>query len=284
MQPTTKTPTSSLSGSRTYSSSLLRLTMITMVAIELLAKRVWYRTYARIGRMCYESAPPEASAARSSPASRIPQEIIENILAYLIYDNRTLRACTMTCYSWYIAAAPHLHHTLVIQNIHQLYLSSKFAWPNLLRYRHTLGLLPLVKKLWIHQFQFSPRVFNRSTLRQFSALTNVCELDIEFLNIPSFMPRIRRHFQHFLPTVRSLALKSPKGSCRQVIYFIGLFEHLQDLKLLYDKTEALEEPVDDLTLVPPFTPPLRGWLTMVCCTRVGLLKDMIDLFGGIRFR
>jgi hypothetical protein len=146
----------------------------------------------------------------------------------------------------------------------------------------------LVKELWIHDLQgrsgFSPGLFNSHTIRQFSALTNVCELGIEFLNIPSFMPRIRRHFQHFLPTVRSLALKSPRGSRREVIYFIGLFEHLQDLKLLYDKTEAQEEPADDQTLVPPFTPPLRGWLTMVCCTRVGLLKDMIDLFGGIRFR
>ena len=35
-------------------------------------------------------------------------------------------------------------------------------------------------------------------------------------------------------------------------------------------------------LVPPFIPPLLGWLKMRFTT-VGLLKDLIDLFGGIRF-
>lgn len=42
--------------------------------------------------------------------------------------------------------------------------------------------------------------------------------------------------------------------------------------------------MDDLTLVPLFAPPLRGWLTMAYYMSVGLLTDMIYLFGGIRFR
>ena len=63
-----------------------------------------------------------------------------------------------------------------------------------------------------------------------------------------------------------------------------MFEHLDDLKLLYDATDSLrEEPADDQTLIPLFIPPLRGRLTMMH-TRVGVLKGMIDLFGGIRFR
>ena len=41
--------------------------------------------------------------------------------------------------------------------------------------------------------------------------------------------------------------------------------------------------MDDLTLIPPFAPPLRGQLTMTSFTRMELLKDMIDLFGGLRF-
>ena len=45
-----------------------------------------------------------------------------------------------------------------------------------------------------------------------------------------------------------------------------------------------DEPADDPTLVPPFTPPLRGWLSLWAFPRVGVLKDMVDLFGGIRFR
>jgi len=107
---------------------------------------------------------------------------------------------------------------------------------------------------------------------------------IDRLDIPSFMPSIRQYFGHFLPTVRELSLTSPKGSRRQIIYFIGLFQHLEDLELIHDMLGSQGEPVDDLALFPPFAPPLRGWLTLTHFRRVGLLKDMIDLFGGFRFR
>lgn len=54
--------------------------------------------------------------------------------------------------------------------------------------------------------------------------------------------------------------REPKGSRRQIIFFIGLFQHLEDLKLLYKWVDFLEEPADDLTLVPSFVPPCEdGW-------------------------
>ena len=158
---------------------------------------------------------------------------------------------------------------------------------------HRLGLLPLVKKFHVCKRSlyridiFSPKRLDYSTLRYFLALTNVQELGIDHLDIPSFMPKIQKYFGHFLPTVRSLSLRAPNGSARQIVYFIGLFERLQDLKLLHDDTfPPMEYPelADDQTLIPSFAPPLRGRLTMTSFTRVGILKDMIALFGGIRFR
>ena len=107
---------------------------------------------------------------------------------------------------------------------------------------------------------------------------------IDHLDIPSFMPCIQQYFGHFPPTVRELSLQIPKGSRRQTMYFIGLFQHLEDLTLVYDEFSSQEEPTDDLTLFPLFTPPLRGWLKLTCLRGVRLLKDMIDLFGGLRFR
>ena len=130
---------------------------------------------------------------------------------------------------------------------------------------------------------FSPRLFNCYILRRFTALTNVQELGIDGLNIPKFLPRIRRYFGHFLPTVRSLAMRSPRGSRRQIIYFIGLFQHLEDLKLLSERIDSQDEPAGEPMLTPLSAPPLRGRLAMTCFTRVGFLEDMIDLLGGIRF-
>ena len=208
------------------------------------------------------------------------------IIAHLAYDTQSLRSCSLTCQSLYIAAVPHLHHTLYTTK--SLVGESKFAWPNPLQHMHRLGLLPFVRTLFIRVDglvdTFSSAQLNNRTLRQFSALTNVRRLMIYHLDIPSFMPRIRRYFGHFSPTVRGLYLVAPKGSRRQIIYFIGLFEHLQDLEILGSGSRSQDEPADDLTLTPLFIPPLRGRLKLSTFRRVDLLKDMIDLFGGIRFQ
>ena len=212
------------------------------------------------------------------------------IIAHLTRDTYSLLACSLTCYAWYIAAVPHLHDTLIsLIKFHEL--PDRFLWPKPLRYMHKLGLLPLVKKLLIRKgieyHRFSPKQFNRGTLRHFLALTGIQELGIDYLDIPSFMPRIRKYFGHFLPTLRSLSLRDPKGSDWQIIYFIGMFEHLDDLKLLHERPPIdfqEREPMDIKTLVPPFAPPLRGQLTLTNFGRVGILEGMIYCFGGIQFR
>ena len=153
-----------------------------------------------------------------------------------------------------------------------------------------LGLLPLVKRFWIHRYftfdgtPVSPEYFNWCIRRQISGLTNVQVLEIDDLDIPGFIPGGRQYFGPFLPTVRSLLLRAPRGSPQQTIFFIGLFQHLEDLTLLGPTPEWHHKPVDDPTLVPPFTPPLRGRLGMVCFMEADFVKVMIDLFGGIRFR
>jgi len=192
----------------------------------------------------------------------------------------------MTCYSWYIAAVPHLHHSLTIKN--DIYFADTGYRSFQKSYR--LGLFPLVKSLRIRQrlcwreIGLTPEWLGRRTLCHFSALTNLRELGIDDFELSRFMPRIRQCFGHFSPTLRFLALRDPRGSCRQILYFIGLFPNLQDLKLHYYHLMDKRESTADATLVPLSTPPLRGWLTLTCFTRVTLIEDMIALFGGLRFR
>ena len=132
--------------------------------------------------------------------------------------------------------------------------------------------------------QFTPQWFDSRSLRYFSALKNLQELGIDNLQVSSFMPNIQRYFKHFAPTLRLLALREPEGSCRQILYFIGLFPNLQDLKICYPLPREEVESTADSTLVPLFVPPLSGRLTLTCFTREKLLKEMIALFGGLRFR
>ena len=289
MSPT-KTPTSSLSGSFPCRHSVLpSMTSFRYLlpGIELFAKQVWYRSQARIRQLFIASPSQNVPTACLPPAAKLPQGIVEMIIIHFIHDKRSLLACSLTCYSWYIATVPHLHYTLVI-------VSSgwsdrlRHGWPTPLWNASKLGLLPLVRKFKFRITdctRFSPKLFNRPTLRQFSALTNIQELEIDDLDIPSFVPKVRRYFGQFLPTTRSLTLKAPKGSRREIIFFIGLFQHLENLTLLNGiDYRGRSEPANDLTLIPPFTPPLRGRLVMAhFASPMGFSGDMIALFGGIRF-
>ena len=284
---------SSLSGISTIGYLVVRVLIVAVCAIvkttvKLLAKRLWCRSLQKTRGIISGGASPRAPRTTcSSPAARLPLEILEMIIVHLIYETANLLACSLTCYSWNIATIPHLHHTLIIKTCN-LHADEEFVWPEPLQNMQKFGLLPLVKMFQVygkpyHVGGFSPRLFDRNILHCFSALINIQELGIDYLNTPEFLPGAWRYFGHFSPTVRSLALREPKGSRRQIIHFIGLFQHLEDLKLLYQQSDPQEEPANDLTLIPLFAPPLRGQLTMTSFTRVELLKDMIDLFGGLRF-
>ena len=172
----------------------------------------------------------------------------------------------------------HRHHPLSPPHPYRsnLFLRSEsgffWAWP--IQRMHELGLLPLVQKFQILESRsgprFSPKGLDSRILHRFSASTNVQELGLDRLDIPEFMPSLRRCFGRFLPTVRPLALREPKGSHRRIIYLIGLFQHLEDLKLFYDWDRYEVEPPGDPTLIPPSTLPLRGSLMITLFTRMGL--------------
>jgi len=210
------------------------------------------------------------------------------IISYFIYDTRTLLACSLTCYPWYIAAVSHLHHSLTTDNDNTPWPHRKHFWPNPLRKPYKLGLLPLVKRFRIRVKDCSsagvtPKWLGRRALRYFLALTNLQELGIDNLQISNFMPTIQQCFGHFSPSLRFLALNMPNGSCRQILYFIGLFPNLQDLKIIYFLQDE-QEDTPDTALIPPSIPPLRGRLTLTHFTGESLMEDMIALFGGLRFR
>jgi len=220
---------------------------------------------------------------------RLPQELVEMIISYFIYDTRTLLACSTTCRSWYFAAVVHLHHSLTSgENCSPSAWGNarKYWWPHPLQNSYELGLLPFVKRFRfrLQSYPYSKFTLDDLTLRYFSALTHLQELGIDYLQVPDFMPNIQQFFGHFAPTLRFLALKEPGGSSRQILYFIGLFPNLQDLKICYRIPTEIQESMTDAELVPLSIPPLRGRLTLTCFTRGRLMDDMVVLFGGLRFR
>ena len=229
----------------------------------------------------------KVSIARPSPVAKLPQELVDEIISYFFDDKRTLLACSLTCCPWYIATLPYLHHSLTTDDDSIIQKDGKHWWPEPLKKVHELNLHPFVKRLRIRMRRrnpsFTPERLEGYNMGYFYSLKNLRELGIDDLQVDKFMPYPQRFFGHLSPTLQFLALRRPRGSSRQIVCFIGLFPHLQDLKLHYTVLENEEETLTDTTLVPLCSPPLRGRLTLTMFTREQIVKDMITLFGGLRF-
>jgi len=214
----------------------------------------------------------------AQPSSSLPYELVETIIADFIHDILTLKACSLTCYSWYIAAIPHLHHTFVFKGVDRSGLKP-------LSMRHALGLLPFSKDLRVLQPPsqprwFLPQSFNRRDSRYFFAFTNVQSLTVQHLDLHKFIPGLERHFGHFSPTLRSITLEAPSCTRRQLSHFFSLFPNLDDIEI---RSPDIKVGVPDNALPPFSTPKLRGQLTLSSFTAVDAWEDLIASCG-LRFR
>jgi len=246
--------------------------------VERLGSVIWYRSKAKIKNI-FKQEHPETSPSRSY-AGRLPQELVEMIIARPELDKQTLKACSRTCRSWYIATLPHLHHTLTL---------CRKVWDRdrggliPLKKLDKMRLLPFVKRLWIMDDYADPLlpsdILNPKCLAYFSAFTNIQELGIDRLDLHSFVPQAQLYFGHFMPRLRSLALIRPGGPHHLLLSFLGLFPNLDDLKLVAWKS-ALRGPVP----VSQSAPLLRGRLTLASFCGEDFLRDLSELSGGLRFR
>ena len=72
----------------------------------------------------------------------------------------------------------------------------------------------------------------------------------------------------------------------QLLYFLGLFPNLDDIEIEYyptSKSDSTPSPGTELA-VPFSTPSLGGQLKLTHFTDETIFRDMIALFGGLRFR
>lgn len=232
--------------------------------------------------MLGHSTPRAPTIQRPSP---LPYELVELVIVHIASDIRALKACSLTCYTWYTAAVPHLHHTFVFRKAD---LGEDHDGLKSLSRRHALGLLPFAREIRIlqpptqHRW-FLPQSFGRKDLRYFSAFTNVQSLTLQQLDIHSFIPGIERYFGHLSPTVRSITLESPRCTPRQLSHFLSLFTNLDDIKVQLFVCLNLPGGIPDDALVPFSTPKLQGRLTLSSSPVVDTWKDLAAL-SGLRFR
>lgn len=119
-------------------------------------------------------------------------------------------------------------------------------------------------------------------MRYFGALENVQELAIADLDFSQFPAGLEEYFGRFLHTLRSVALSSPRGTCRQLLDFLRLFPQLDDIKISHYRSRAeTHEELDARSVLTRGG--LRGRLTLVKFDEEGLLEDIAAAFGGMQF-
>ena len=245
---------------------------------------IWQRGKARVSRLL-DNTPPKTRTTHE-PTSYLPYEIMEMIIAHLTHDLDTLKACSLTCRSWYLVTVPRIHHTLILKG-------EKLERPRdrlkILSKMQERGLMPFVKEIRVSACYSwyplsAPGAFSRNYLRYFSAFTNVQTLRLDHMDISSFASSIERHFRHFSPTLRSIALCNPRCTSRQLSHFLSLFSNLDDIYIRKVYTYESEPSIPDTALVPVSPPKLRGRLTLHFFFWTETWKDFINSCGGLHFR
>ena len=242
---------------------------------------VWRQGKAKVNRALGSPLPGTHTAREST--CRLPYEIVEMIVACITH-RATLKACSLTCRSWYIVTAPHLYHTLVLGVTKKPTIPHLEEKPLSRLHGHRMPLA--VKEIWVRQELlrwFSPQAFSRSDLRNFSAFSHIRTLRVQKLEIYRFMPDIERYFGHFSSTLQSITLYQPVCTPRQLSHFLSLFSNLDNIEISGGYRPRLKRTLPDPELVPFSAPKLRGQLELYASHWAEIWTYLINLCGGLQF-
>ena len=243
--------------------------------LNLLVLIVWYRGKAKINHVLHHQV---STAPPIQCSNSLSQEIIEIIISHLTHNVQTLKACSLTCHSWYIATFPYLHRTLSLSGLGRGLKALSDV--------RVLGLSPFTEEIRIlkpvrTQKWFLPRFFGHWKSRHFFAFTGVQSLTLQDVDIFAFIPRLKRYFGHLSPTLRSLTLYRPCCTPLQLSHFISLFPNLDDITIGGFDISSIQ--VRDEMFIPFSAPKLGGRLVLASSDLVGTWEHLAASCG-LRFR
>lgn len=228
----------------------------------------------------------------------LPQELVDEILGYLLDDVAALKACSLTCKHLFGAARPHIHQRLVCfysglgrrKPKSRLFSRRKRvpgAFEQLIDVDR-LGVLRYTRHLVFKvKYTLHPPFYPRDLEQYLPHLRSITKLDsltLVTFYIPPLTTFPNEHFGMFTNTLRHLDVRRARGSERGLLYFICQFPLLEDLTIASPLGSGLV--TDPGYPVPIITqsPPLRGKLVLVQA-RSGELSNGLAAFpGGLNFR
>lgn len=246
------------------------------------ATKTWHRIKAKISRLLRNAFANTRTVQEWT--RHLPCELVEMIITHLTDDLHALKACSLTCRSWYTIALAYVHHTLVLRgSACGSFRSGLDSLSNL----HKLGMIPLVKEIRVvlsedTDVSFGPEVFAPSDLLHFSAFTNVHTLRIRALDVDRFIPVIGAYFQQFSSTLRSISLYHPTFSAPQYLScFLSLFPNLDDVEIRWPSPFSTTIPGTEF--MPFSAPEFRGRLVLEVFPVIETWTHLISMGGVLRF-
>jgi len=231
----------------------------------------------------------------------LPRELIDEIMRY--NDHQTLKSCSLTSRAFYSAARPFIHKRMVLG----IGSAVRGSYPEIFPLDLETGTLDqaevfharylseaeergLLRHGYVRELRLDLGLGNPENilqLHQLRALEAVRTLTIEMLDLPKILPIFGRCFSQFVPTLRSLTLRSTRcENAHQIMEFVCRFPHLDDLELInpcgLDRLQLADVPPRSKGPRPQQPSPFGGHLALIGAPP--LVQCLLDLPGGIRFR
>jgi len=229
----------------------------------------------------------------------LPDDILCEIFGLL--DMEALKICSLTGKALSCSVKPFVHRTLYLTPRSKVITFTKPKTPG--PWNELKGLTALSERGLLQHTRHISISLPRNPLfvhdlepyvQQLRAITNLRSLKTRWLDVPSFIPKMKEYFGTFLGTLQSLELESPRGDHSQILYFACQFPNLRDLKVngLQDYSHSMHNGGPHFKIKT--SPPLDGTLDLQLGTDAGpganstgaqlFLDTLVTLPSGLKFR
>jgi len=230
--------------------------------------------------------------------NNIPQELVDEILDYLLDDLLALKACSLTCKHLFGATRPLIHQRLVCSDSWPLYPKSKRlpfsrrkresgAFDRLIHAGRS-GILPYAQCLTFKPRNdppspgFNPRDMQKC-LPLLQSITGLHTLTLGAFHLHPFIPVFDEYFGMFTNTLRHLDIRNAHGTEQELLYIICQFPLLENLTIVSPARGIDEHPGHPVPLISR-SPPLRGKLILVHADSREFLDSLAGIPCGLSFR
>jgi len=223
---------------------------------------------------------------------QLPQELVDEILGYLLDDLNALKACSRTCKSLFGATRPLIHQRLCLVSRSALLGYPKESRSSL-RKRGPEAFKPLIvadrsgllRYTRYLTFKMGDGSFNPKNMEKYRphlrSITNLHSLTLMPFRVHQFIPVFNECFGMLTGTIRHLDIRNACTTGLQLLYIISQFPLLEDLTVVFPREDPAH--LGHQHPIPAFTksPPLRGTLALVQVYSRELFEGLGALPGGL---